>query len=103
MVCCSRCSRVFDIRNESEFRASISGSIAGDECIESYYYCDSCGVYTKEIFWDRFMGEESVYVQGPIDKADGDANVTLIGKCSEPWDKRCRCPAHTAYFEGLLD
>jgi hypothetical protein len=87
----------------SEFLASISGSIAGDECIESYYYCEGCGVYTKEIFFDRFLGGESIYIQGPIQKPDGDARVALINNCPEPWNKRCRCAAHLAYFEGSLD
>jgi hypothetical protein len=103
MVQCCQCSREFDIKNGSEFRASISGSIAGDECIESYYYCDLCGVYTKEIFFDRFFGDEAVYVQGPINKADGDAKVALINSCLEPWNKKCRCGAHMSYFEGALD
>ena len=80
--------------------ASISGSILGDECIESYYFCDRCGVYTVEIYFDLFSGGESVSIEGPIAKAEGDATVELIRQCSTPWDKKCRCSAHVSYFKG---
>jgi len=97
---CIQCNRVF---SPEDCVASISGSILGDECTESYFFCDRCGVYTKEIFWDCFSGEESASVSGPIAKQDGDANVELIGNCSEPWNKKCRCEAHRSYFNGALD
>ncbi|HOI74256.1 MAG TPA: hypothetical protein PLO63_08925 [Syntrophales bacterium] len=97
---CIQCNRVF---SREDCIASISGSIFGDECTESYFFCVRCGVYTKEIFWDCFSGEESVSVSGPIMKADGDAKVAQIGNCSEPWNKKCRCEAHRSYFNGSLD
>jgi hypothetical protein len=103
MVKCSQCKREFDPKNTSEWVASISGSIMGDECIETYYYCDRCGVYTKEVFWDFFSGEEAASEQGPIKKEDGDAMVALIKGCAKPWNKKCRCTTHTAYFGGSLD
>ena len=83
--------------------ASISGGIMGDEYIESYYFCKPCGVYTVEVYHDRYLGDEDVSVRGPLPKADGDAKVELIRQCSEPWNKKCRCPAHRAYFGNSLD
>ena len=84
-------------------RASISGSIMGDEYIESYYFCSQCGVYTVEIYHDRFLGDEEVFVRGPVAQTEGDAKVELIRQCAEPWNKKCRCKAHQSYFEGALD
>jgi hypothetical protein len=76
----------------------------GDECIETYYYCDCCGVYTVEVFWDMFLSDrEIVSFLGPMEKSEGDEKVALIKECSEPWNKKCRCPAHLAYFAGSLD
>lgn len=75
----------------------------GDECVETYYFCQSCGVYTVEVYWDMFSGEETASVSGPVSKEEGDAKVKLIRQCSRPWDKKCRCPAHLTYFEGSLD
>ncbi|MCL5269399.1 MAG: hypothetical protein M1457_02330 [bacterium] len=83
--------------------ASISGSIMGDEYIETYYYCAECGVYTVEVCHDRFLGEEEVSVQGPVSKTEGDEKVALIRRCSRPWDKKCRCKAHRTYFGDSLD
>ena len=83
--------------------ACISGSIMGDEYIESYFLCAKCGVYTVEIYHDRFCGEEHVSVCGPVPKSEGDAKVELIRRCSEPWNKKCRCRAHRTYFGGSLD
>jgi len=75
----------------------------GDEYIESWYFCASYGVYTKEIYHDRFAGEPSVLTSGPVAKADGDAQVALIRSCSRTWDKHCRCQSHMTYFDGCLD
>ena len=55
--------------------ASISGSIMGDEYTESYFLCNHCGVYTLEIYHDRFSGEDDVSVRGPVPKSEGDAKV----------------------------
>ena len=83
--------------------AAISGSIMGDECTESYFFCERCGVYTVEIFYDPFAGEETTRVEGPVSRATGDAAIGLIKRCPEPWNKKCRCEAHRSYFEGWLD
>jgi len=38
-----------------------------------------------------------------VPKPEGDAMVELIRQCSQPWNKKCRCKAHLAYFQGWLD
>ncbi|MBP2674354.1 MAG: hypothetical protein H6Q84_1194 [Deltaproteobacteria bacterium] len=75
----------------------------GDEYTESYFFCGGCGVYTVEVRHDRFLGEEEVFTRGPVPKPEGDAQVSRIGGCSEPWDKKCRCAAHRAHFGDSLD
>ncbi len=99
---CSKCGRDF-AGQERRPAASISGSIMGDEYTESYYFCDSCGMYTVEVYHDRFLGDGEVLVRGPVEKSEGDASVELIGKCPEPWNKKCRCSAHKSYFGDVLD
>ncbi len=103
MIRCSQCGREFDQQREKGQGVSISGSIMGDEYIESYYFCDRCGVYTGEIYHDRFLGEDEVSIRGPVPKPEGDAKVELIKQCFEPWNKKCRCKAHQSYFQGWLD
>jgi hypothetical protein len=103
MIRCSQCEREFDRKGEDKFVASISGSIMGDEYIESYFFCNTCGLYTVEIYHDRFLGEDEISARGPVSKSEGDAKVTLIQRCPEPWDKKCRCEAHRAYFGLWLD
>jgi hypothetical protein len=103
MIKCSQCEREFDRKQENTFVASMSGSIMGDEYIESYLFCDNCGVYTVEIYHDRFLGEDEISVRGPLSKSEGDEKVKLIQQCPEPWDKKCRCEAHRAYFGGWPD
>jgi hypothetical protein len=83
--------------------ASISGSIMGDEHTESYFLCEKCGVYTVELYYEPFLNEESVSFRGPIAREEGDAAVTLIRRCPEPWDKKCRCQAHRLIFGDWLD
>jgi len=102
-VRCSQCGRTFDREAGDRSIASISGSIMGDEYIESYYFCTQCQVYTVEVYHDRFLGEEEISVRGPVPKTDGDAMVELIKQCEEPWNKKCRCKAHQSYFNGQLD
>jgi len=70
----------------------------GDEYIESFFFCAACGVYTQQSYHDRFLGEESVNVYGPISKSDGDALVELIRTCPDPMDKKCTCPAHRRFL-----
>ncbi len=100
---CSKCAKDLSGPASKNPVVSISGSIMGDEYIESYYFCGECGVYTVEVYHDRFLNEEEVSMQGPVSKADGDAQVALIRQCSEPWNKKCRCKAHLAYFGNSLD
>jgi hypothetical protein len=103
MVRCSGCGEALEGKAGGQRVASISGSIMGDEQIDSYYFCSRCGVYTVEIYFDRFLGEEEVSVEGPVPKEEGDERVRLIGECPRPWDKKCRCEAHRSYFGGWLD
>lgn len=99
MVKCVKCGKEIE-----KCSASISGGILGDEYIDALFFCDKCQVYTKEVTRDRFCGPETSDVRGdPISKAEGDAQVKLIKKCTRPWDKKCRCPAHKEYFGNALD
>ena len=70
----------------SKFRqrpvASISGSIMGDEYIDSYFFCSRCQVYSEEVYHDRFLGDEEIFMKGPLSKSEGDAHVALIVKMS---------------------
>ena len=75
----------------------------GDEYIESYYFCDTCGVHTVEVYYDRFLGEGAAFIKGPLSKAEGDKKVRLIGACPELWNKERRCNAHRTYFEESPD
>jgi len=103
MTRCSQCGKEFGQQAEGRRVTSISGSIMGDEYIESYYFCNQCEVYTVEIYHDRFLGEDEVFVRGPVPKLEGDAKVELIKQCAEPWNKKCRCEVHRSYFQGWLD
>ena len=103
MIKCSKCGQELDGKEKANRLASISGSIMGDEYIETFYFCNACGVYTVEIYHDRFSGEDSVALRGPVAKAEGDKQVRLIRQCKEPWNKKCRCKAHRAYFGSGLD
>jgi hypothetical protein len=103
MIRCSKCGRDFDRQGVDKPLACISGGIMGDEYTESFFFCGQCEVYTVEIYHDRFLGDDDVFVRGPILRAEGDAKVELIRQCPEPWDKKCRCRAHMSYFDGELD
>ena len=83
--------------------ASMSGSIIGDECTDSYFLCPVCGVYTVAQWWDNFTGEEAMTLAGPLSRQVGDERIALIAQCARPWDKKCRCDAHRAYFNDQLD
>jgi hypothetical protein len=100
---CSQCGTDFTEEGAERPVASISGSIMGDEYIDSYFFCSRCQVYTVEVYHDRFLGEEEIFFRGPLTKSEGDKKVALIRECAEPWDKKCRCSAHQKYFEGALD
>jgi hypothetical protein len=98
MIQCSNCGNEID-----RAVASISGSIMGDEYIESYYRCPRCDLYTVEVVRDRFLGEAEVWMRGPLSRAEGDSIVEQIRQCSEPRNKRCRCDVHREYFGQSLD
>ena len=99
-VQCICCNRPF---TDAEFSASISGSIMGDEYTDSYYLCPVCHVYTVVNDRDNFTGSVTSQLSGPLNLEQGNERVALIRKCSEPWDKKCRCEAHRAYFNNALD
>jgi hypothetical protein len=104
MVTCLQCG--FELPPASHGGGSvpsIAGSIMGDEHIDSYYYCARCNAYTVEVYHEPFLGDPEVSFRGPISREQGDAAVTLISQCAEPWDKKCRCLAHRTYFHGCLD
>jgi hypothetical protein len=103
MTPCSKCGQDLEGQGESAPAASISGSIMGDEYTESYYFCARCGVYTVGVYHDRFLGGDEILLRGPVPRAEGDAQVALMKRCSEPWNKKCRCDAHRSYFGGSLD
>jgi hypothetical protein len=103
MIPCSRCGKPLDGKGAGGPVASISGGIMGDEYTDSYFYCRDCGVYTVEVIYDAFLGEGTSALRGPLSRTQGDEDVRLIRACPEPWDKKCRCPAHRAYFGDSLD
>ncbi len=99
MIACLQCGKALS----GKPLASISGGILGDEIIDSYFFCPDCGAYTVEVYYDRFLGEAESSLRGPLAKSAGEEKVRLIRQCAEPWDKKCRCPAHRAYFGDSLD
>jgi hypothetical protein len=103
MVPCVKCGKNLEGENRGGQAASISGSIMGDECTDSYYFCEGCGLYTVEVYYDPFLGEGEVSTKGPISKEEGDEQIRLIEGCPEPWNKKCRCESHVSYFQGWLD
>ena len=100
---CAKCGKDLSEKNGGGRVASISGSIMGDETTDSYYFCEDCGVYTVEVYHDRFLGEDNVFTRGPYSREEGDEKVRLIRECPDPWNKKCRCKAHLSYFQGWLD
>ncbi len=97
---CSRCGRLFEKKDRV---AGISGRIMGDECTDHYYWCDACGVYTLRLYREVFAGPESSHDSEPIPKEEGDRRLELIRRCEDPFDDRCRCEGHKAYFGDWLD
>lgn len=75
----------------------------GDEYTDSYCLCQACQVYSVVTFRDRFCGEGSESLSGPLSKREGDEKVGMIRKCATPWDKSCRCEVHRQYFRDALD
>ena len=98
MVQCAQCGRQFDRQDKDCPAAAIAVEVMGDEYIQSFFFCRACGVYTQETYHDRFLGEDSVGVSGPIPKDRGDELVALIRTCPDPMDKHCQCPAHREFL-----
>jgi hypothetical protein len=103
MIKCLQCNQDLGEERKEDRIVSIAGSIMEDEYIDTYYYCRKCGVYTVEVYYDRFTGPEEISFRGPLTKAEGDTKIELIKQCVEPWNKKCRCAAHCAYFGDWLD
>ena len=99
-VRCSRCGRPFE---DAEYVACISGKIMGDECTDCYYWCEACAVYTIRLVREVFAGPEIAHDSDPIPKDEGDRRLELIRSCPEPYNERCRCEGHRAYFGSWLD
>jgi hypothetical protein len=103
MIKCLKCGKILESDGGNKREAVISGSIMGDEYVESYFFCDDCQVYTVEIYRDKFSGPEQISMNGPLSKKEGDKKISIIKRCKNPWDKKCRCKAHRKYFGGMLD
>ena len=72
MLACTACGR--ELGDDARV-VSMSGSIQGDECTETWYLCPHCRVYSVEVYWDIFLGEDVVSARGPVDRAEGDEEV----------------------------
>ncbi len=72
----------------------ICAEVMGDEYIESYWFCEGCGLYMKGILRDPFHGEISERGGGQLSKEKGDRLIDQIRKCPDPSDERCQCAAH---------
>lgn len=97
MATCTKCGRQFAPQGP-EKAAAIAGLALGDEYVETWFLCPACGVYTRRISRESFLGDTHERIDGPVDRARGDAMVELIRQCPDPLDKWCDCPAHKAYF-----
>ncbi|RLB81111.1 MAG: hypothetical protein DRH15_06985 [Deltaproteobacteria bacterium] len=103
MIRCLQCGKELGGERVDGSVPYISASIIGDEYTESYYLCPDCRVYTVEIYRDRFSGEDTISLAGPISESEGRAKIEIIKQCPEPWNKQCRCKAHRSYFGKWLD
>lgn len=74
--------------------ATLCISAQGDERILSWVFCETCGVYTRREYVDRFHGDPDVYFYGPFPKDVGDADVERVTKCPAWDDKWCECETH---------
>lgn len=97
---CAGCGKQFEASGRV---ASISGRIMGDECTDSYYWCEACGTYTLRMLREIFAGPDTESSGIAIAKEEGDRRLEIIRRCAEPWDERCRCEAHRKYFGDWLD
>ncbi len=103
MPVCLKCKCEFRTGDGGDCVASITGGIMGDEYTDTYFLCPTCDLYTVEIWREPFLNEDRISFRGPVSREDGDPTVALIRQCPQPWDKTCRCEAHTQYFGEMLD
>jgi len=103
VVKCASCGVDLAADVDRTRKGFICASIMGDEHIETYFFCEACGVYTVEDYHDRFMGDDEVSTSGPVSKDKGDRKLAIIARCPDPANKRCRCEAHREYFGSWLD
>ena len=82
----------------SDIIACICGDVFGDEYIERYCRCTSCGSISREVYRDRFSGKDYITIEGPLDEATAMARIAIIHRCPNPADEDCRCDAHREYF-----
>ncbi len=72
----------------------ICAEVMGDEYIESYWFCEGCGLYMTINLRDPFHGETSESGGGQLSGEKGDRLIDLIRNCPDPSDERCQCAAH---------
>ncbi len=89
---CRGCSA--ELGPSTRRKAFISVFAQGDEETRSWYFCEPCRVWMIEEYTDRFMGGDSVRVQGPFPETACIDDVALAKTCPDPGDKWCECPAH---------
>lgn len=75
----------------------------GDTITDSWYWCPVCAVYTIWLAREVFAGPEMGNSSDPISREEGERRLAEIRRCEEPWNDRCRCPGHRAYFGDWLD
>lgn len=81
---CARCGSAPGPAGPGQRVASVSGSILGDECTETWYYGSGCNACTVEIYRDVLLGENSVSINGPVAREEGDSQIALIRQCATP-------------------
>lgn len=84
-------------RRLTERAAGISTCPMGDELIHSYFLCPGCQRWTVELYHDRFLGEDSLHVSGPLPLEAGQRDVDRIRSCPAPHDKWCACEVHRTW------
>jgi hypothetical protein len=89
------------LKRKTGWRASRGGSWATS--VRTFVWCGACEVYTLRLYRDVFVGPETARDSEPISKEEGDRRLAAIRSCPEPYDGRCRCDGHRAYFGDWLD
>lgn len=91
-VKCLECGT--DLGEIGRREAFISVFVYGDEETRSWFRCAACGLWTVELYYDRFMGDSEVSFQGPIGEEAGRKEVERIRRCPDPGNKWCECEVH---------